>query len=95
VQSSRALGIFALSAVILAAISFGAVDVTIAGAGEGGPVPAVALVYAAIGTLALLASVVPAFTWFVNAIHHPHHDADIEPLPVPVRGLAGFEDDEL
>ena len=96
-QSSRALGIFALSAVILAAISFGAVDVTIAGAGDGAPIPALALVYAAIGTLALLASVVPAFTWFVNTIQHPHHDADIEPMavPVPVRGLAGFEDDDL
>lgn len=94
-QSSRALGIFALSAVILAAISFAAVDVTVAGANTEAGVPPVAFAYAAVGTLALLASVLPAISWFANTIKHPHHDADIEPITVPVRSSALFDEDDL
>jgi len=93
VQSSRALGIFALSAVILAAISFAAVDVTVAGAVDSS-VPPTAIVCALIGTIALIASIVPAFTWFTRSIHHPHHDADIDPLPVAVTART-FEEDDL
>jgi hypothetical protein len=92
VQSSRALGVFALAAVILAAISFAAVDVTLA-TEPPDTLPPAALAYAAIGTLALMASVVPAFLWFTNWIHHPHHDADIEPIPVTVVPRTFDEDD--
>jgi hypothetical protein len=93
VQSSRALGVFALSAVILAAISFGAVDIVIAN-DRSSTLPAPAVLYAVIGTLALLASVVPAFIWMVRVLRHPHLDADIEPISVPVIA-ASFEDDDL
>lgn len=92
-QSSRALGIFALSAVILAAIAFAAVDVTVSVAMDS-TVPTTAIVCALIGTIALIASIVPAFTWFTRSIHHPHHDADIEPMPVAVTART-FEDDDL
>ena len=92
-QSSRALGIFALCAVILAAISFAAVDVTVAGSVDSS-VPPVAVVCALIGTVALIASVVPAFIWFTRSIHHPHHDADIEPIPVAVVART-FDEEEL
>jgi hypothetical protein len=95
VQSSRALGIFALSAVILAAISFAAVDVIIAHAGRDAALPGPAVLYAAIGTVALLTSIVPAFTWLVRAIEHPHHDADIEPLPAKVSTLASYAEEDL
>ena len=93
-QSTRALGVFALSAVILAAISFAAVDVTISGGPRDASVPVIAVLCAVIGTLSLIASVIPAITWFSRSIHHPVHDADIEPLPVTVMS-SPFEDDEL
>jgi hypothetical protein len=106
VPSTRALGIFALCAVILAAISFAAVDVTIANATgcEGvaracadSALPAIAVACAAIGTAALLASIVPAFTWLVNAIHHTaHHDAEAD-LATARRAVLrpAYEEDEL
>lgn len=94
VQSSRALGVFALSAVILAAISFGAVDIIIS-TDSSATVPAPAVLYAVIGTLSLLASVVPAFVWLVRTLSHPHLDEDIEPIPVSVSAASSFEDDEL
>ncbi len=87
--SRRALGIFALVAVILAAISFAIVDVSIANAngcvGVSGPcaddtMPFVATIFASVGTVSLLLSVMPAINWFVGAIHHQNHDADIEPV---------------
>jgi fumarate reductase subunit D len=83
-QSPRALGIFALAAVILAAISFAAVDISLSTA-DGDALPAVTITAAIIGTVALLASVLPAITWFVDAIHHARHDADIEPVALAVR----------
>ena len=81
VQSSRALGVFALGAVILAAISFAAVDVIIANARpHDAPCPSPPSPTPLIGTFALLASVVPAFTWFVRADPPPasrrRHRAD-------------------
>ena len=89
---SRALGVVALCAVILAAIAFAAVDVTVSL--SGGMLPAAAVVYAVIGAVALMASIVPAFLWLARSIEHPHHDADIEPLPVSVVART-FEDDDL
>lgn len=102
-QSSRALGVFALCAVILAAIAFAAVDVTIANVngcmGVSKPctdttMPGQAIGFAVIGTIALLASVLPAISWFINAIHHSQHDADIEPMRVVV-ARTSFDEDEL
>jgi hypothetical protein len=94
VQSSRALGAFALSAVILAAISFGAVDIIIS-TNRSSTLPSPAVLYAVIGTLSLLASIVPAFVWLVRTLRHPHLDEDIEPMPVSVSAASSFEDDEL
>ena len=85
--SRRALGIFALTAVILAAISFAVVDVSIANANgcvvTSGPcvdtrMPLMATSFAILGTIALLLSVLPAIRWFAGAIHHPTHDEDFE-----------------
>jgi hypothetical protein len=106
VQSSRALGIFALCAVILSAISFAAVDVTIANANgclgasacADESLPPLAIVYAIVGTISLLASVLPAITWLIDAIHHTRHDADIDMEIEPMRlALVSrvVEDDEL
>jgi len=104
VPSSRALGIFALCAVILAAISFAAVDVTIASGCEGAiracsdtALPAVAIICAIIGSAALLASVVPALAWLVGAIHHSaHHDpaADVATARLAVLRPA-YDEEEL
>ena len=102
-QSRRALGVLALAAVILAAISFAVVDVSIANAngciGASGPctdnaLPVTAVVFAIIGTLALLGSVLPAITWFIGSIHHSQHDAEIEPMRMTVL-RARYEDDDL
>lgn len=91
--SRRALGILALAAVVLAAISFAVVDVSIANAngciGVSGPcpdttMPWVATVFASIGTIALLASVLPAINWFVGAMHHAHDVAEFESMRVVV-----------
>ena len=107
VQSPRALGIFALCAVILSAISFAAVDVTIANANgcigalacADDSLPPLAVLYAVVGVIALLASILPAITWLIDAIHHTRHDDDIEPMRVPVRRFAAlqeeFGEDEL
>jgi uncharacterized integral membrane protein len=93
VQSPRALGIFALGAVILAAISFASVDVVLTTVDDGS-LPTLAVILALVGTGALLASVLPAIRWFVDAIHHSQHEADIEPMAMAVRRLS-FEDDDL
>ncbi len=99
--SRRALGIFALAAVILAATSFAIVDVSIANAsgcvGVSGPcsestMPLTATIFAIVGIVALLLSVIPAINWFLGAIHHPHHDADIEPVRL-VRPV--YQEEEL
>lgn len=95
VQSSRALGVFALAAVILAAISFAAVDVVITTAPHD-TLPVAAVTYALIGTFALLASVIPAFIWLGRSISHPRHDDDIEPIPVAVKAaLDNYREEEL
>jgi hypothetical protein len=101
VLSRRALGIFALVAVILAAISFAIVDVSIASAndcvGVSGPcaddtMPFVATIFASIGTVSLLLSVMPAINWFIGAIHHANHDADIEPMRL---ARVAYQEEEL
>jgi fumarate reductase subunit D len=103
VPARRALGVFALCAVILAAISFAAVDVTIANAGGCGgaadtcaatTIPVIAIVCAVIGTIALLASVIPAVIWLMHAIHHSQHDTEADVARFAVLRPA-YEDDEL
>jgi hypothetical protein len=100
-SSRRALGIFALAAVVLAAISFAVVDVSIANAngciGVSGPcpdttMPGIATVFAIIGTLALLASVLPAINWFAGAMQHSTHDAEFESMRVGVPATGSFDD---
>jgi hypothetical protein len=93
VLSSRALGVLALAAVILAAISFAAVDVTLS-ASAPDTLPVAVMAYALIGATSLMVSVVPAVLWFTRFLEHPHHDEDIEPLPLTVTART-FEDDEL
>jgi hypothetical protein len=103
VFSRRALGIFALAAVVLAAISFAVVDVSIANAndciGVSGPcvdtaMPAMATIFAIIGTVSLLLSVLPAISWFSGAIHLANHDADFESMRIAVPVAAAYEDME-
>lgn len=86
------LGAVALGAIVVAAISFGVVDVSIAeangclGAAAGAScvdraVPPVAISFAALGALALLISVVPTVQWIVEAIHAGRtsdHDMAVE-----------------
>jgi hypothetical protein len=100
VFSRRALGIFALAAVVLAAISFAIVDVSIADAngclGVSGPcpdisMPSIATLFAIIGTVSLLASILPAINWFVGSIHLATLDTDFESMRV-VPATVPFDD---
>ena len=89
-QSRRVLGAIALGAIVLAAVSFGIVDVTIADANEcvGGAstcadrvVPTVAILFAVLGGVALLVSVIPTVQWIIDAVHAgrtSHFDAQID-----------------
>lgn len=84
-QSSRALGVVALVAILVAAASFAVVDVTIADGCADGPcnagIPIVAITFAALGGLAALVSVIPAVSWMVEAIrtarHASHEDDEV------------------
>ena len=85
VQSRRALGITALGAVVVSAISFAVVDVSIANAngcvGSADPcadrtIPVIAVWFAVVGTIALLVSILPAINWFISAVQHRAEDHD-------------------
>ena len=100
-HSSRVLGVVALGAILVAAISFAVVDVSISdGCGQGpcnGGIPVVAITFAALGGLAALVSVIPAVTWIVEAVRsarHSHPDADRE-LARAHRARQTFTDEEL
>ncbi len=82
-HSSRVLGVVALVAILVAAVSFAVVDVTIADGCANGPcnagIPIVAITFAALGGLAALVSVIPAVSWMVEAIRtarHASHEDD-------------------
>lgn len=84
-HSSRVLGVIALVAILVAAVSFAVVDVTISDGCAGGPcnagIPIVAITFAALGGLATLVSVIPAVSWIVDAIRtarHASHEDDEE-----------------
>jgi hypothetical protein len=78
VHSRRLLGAVALTAIVIAAMSFGVVDVSIADANgcvgtvracTDHTVPPIAIAFAALGVVALLASIVPTVQWIVDEIH--------------------------
>ncbi len=89
-HSRRVLGAVALGAIVVAAVSFGIVDVSIADANNcmgstiactDQSVPPVAITFAALGGLALLVSILPTVQWIVDAVHAgrtTNHDADVE-----------------
>ncbi len=100
-HSPRVLGIVALGAILVAAVSFAVVDVSIAAAcGDGGcsaGIPPVAVSFAALGGLAALVSIIPAVTWIVDAIRHARHpqpDVDRE-LARAHRARPVYSDEEL
>ena len=89
-NSRRVVGAVALGAIVVAAVSFGIVDVTIADANNcvgaavdcvDMSVPPVAITFAALGALALLVSILPTVQWIVEAVRNgrtTNRDADIE-----------------
>ncbi|WP_309711384.1 hypothetical protein [Pseudolysinimonas sp.] len=100
-HSSRVLGVVALTAILVAAISFAVVDVTIAGGCGTAPcnsgIPIVAITFAALGCLAALVSVIPAVSWIVAAIRTARaasHEDDHE-LARAVRARPVYQDEEL
>lgn len=105
-HSPRVLGAIALAAVVIAAISFGVVDVAISGGCDdavcSSGVPVLAITFGALGALALLVSVLPAVTWIVEAVrenrhadHETHHDADREAARAARRRAHSALDEEL
>jgi hypothetical protein len=84
------LGAVALGAIVVAAVSFGIVDWSIADANGcvGGSftcadhaVPPVAITFAALGVLALLVSILPMVQWIVEAVkvgRTSNHDVEVE-----------------
>lgn len=99
-RSSRALGVIALSAILVAAVSFAVVDVTVSAACGASPcvagIPAIALSFAALGGLAALVSILPAVTWIVEAIRTARavsHEDDRE-LARAARARVVYSDDE-
>lgn len=100
-HSSRVLGVVALTAILVAAVSFAVVDVTIAGGCSAAPcnasIPIVAITFAALGCLAALVSVIPAVSWIVEAIRTARaasHEDDRE-LARAARARPVYQDDEL
>jgi hypothetical protein len=101
VHSPRMLGMVALAALLVAAISFAIVDVTVgdrcAGPDCGAGIPIIAITFAALGVLAALVSIVPAVGWIVEAVRDaraasPEHDRE---LARAVRPRALYSDDDL
>lgn len=87
--STRDHGVVALCAILVAAISFGVVDVTVAndcgGSGCASGIPLISITFAALGGLAALVSVIPAVTWIVDTVRdsragdqEAEHDLDYE-----------------
>ena len=101
-HSTRVLGVVALVAILVAAVSFAVVDVSISDGCAAGPcnngIPVVAITFAALGGLAALVSVIPAVTWIVEAVRsarHSHDELDRELARVHRPTRAPFDDEEL
>ena len=105
-RSRRVLGAIALIAIVVAAISFAVVDVSTsaasgcleragsaAGCGERA-VPGLAVTFAVIGAVALVAGIVPAVTWIVHTVSS-HHVARHTDVDYSRRPSALVRDDEL
>ncbi len=103
-HSRRVLGAVALGAIVVAAVSFGVVDVSIADANGcvgvsavclDHEVPPVAISFAALGALALLVSILPMVQWIIEAIragHTSNHDVAVDEAVLArrrTRALAG------
>ena len=105
-HSRRVLGAVALGAIVVAAVSFGIVDVSIAGANgcvgvssacSDHSVPPVAISFAALGGLAMLVSILPTVQWIVEAIQAgrmSRHDSDIEQAVLARRRTRALADDD-
>jgi hypothetical protein len=99
-HSSRVLGVVALTAILVAAVSFAVVDVTITdGCVEASckaGIPIVAITFAALGGLAALVSVIPAVSWIVEAIRTARHaHEDDHELARAVRVRAAYVEEEI
>jgi len=106
VLSRRALGVFALAAIVVAAISFAIVDVAIASqpcsASElgcaGVAPPIVAVTFSALGALGLLVSILPAVNWVVESIQHaahvPHELETATARSVMPKSISVLDDDD-
>lgn len=100
-QSTRVLGGVALVAILVAAVSFAVVDVTIADGCASAPcnagIPIISITFAALGGLAALVSVIPAMTWLIEAIRDaraPHPDADRD-VARAHRARPAYDDEDL
>lgn len=102
-HSPRVLGTIALSAIVVAAVSFAVVDVVIDDGCATGPcnagIPIVAITFAALGALAALVSVIPAVGWIVEAIRdarasHPEADRVLARAHRAQLGARGLDDEE-
>ncbi len=76
-RSRRALGAIAISAVVVAAVSFAVVDISTSAASgcmqSSGPctevvTPSVATAFAVVGAVSLVAAVVPAVMWILRSL---------------------------
>ena len=99
-HSSRVLGTVALSAIVVAAISFAVVDVTVADGCAldcSSGIPVIAITFAGLGALAALVSIVPAIGWIVESVRDsrsvsPEHDRE---LARAARARTLYVDDDL
>jgi hypothetical protein len=93
-HSYRVLGIIALGAIVIAVVSFTVVDITIDSANgclaaprcEQRVVPPTAILFSAVGVLALLAAIVPAIGWITGMLRRP-----IPEPPSPSADASGAE----
>lgn len=104
-HSRRVLGAVALGSIVVAAIAFGVVDVSIANANGcvgvssvcvDHAVPPVAISFAALGALALLVSILPTVQWIIEAIQAgrtSNHDVAVEEAVLARRRTRALVDD--
>jgi len=106
VRSKWALGAIAITAIIVAAISFAVVDISTSAASgcldtrapcTERATPEIATVFAAIGGVALLVAVVAAITWIVRSLTTKREvrQTDVDYSRGPSARVRDDEDDEL
>lgn len=98
-HAPRVLGVIALAAIVVAAISFGIVDVTIADGCGSGPcnsgIPIVAITFTALGALAVLVSILPAVSWIVDIVRGARATNDDEQELARVARARSEHDEEF